>query len=347
MSLRIFALCLVVSGLAACGDGGLYPGEGEAAPQRPLTCSIFPPDNAWNTDVSAFPVDPESDQYIERLSSTWRLQFVPNLPINSIDSGLDGVPFVTITYDNAGDPGPMPIPADALYHVKDPTKLVTEDNHLVLVDNADCRLYELWSVSGPDTDGGWTVGSGAIFNLTSNALRPDHAASSSASGLPVFAGAVRASEVRAGAITHALSFPATLTQEGFVRPATNWQPDAVYLTKLPLACALPTFGFPNLCAEVLGGTFVYDHPNNAPMGLRIRLKAAFDLLPFSGEARIILEAAKSYGLIVSDGSGTTGLIRGEKVRDPDAWDWSTSINAQLIQVPASAFEVVATGPILP
>jgi hypothetical protein len=240
----------------------------------------------------------------------------------------------------------MPIPADSRYHVKSPDKLVLEDNHLVLVDRGGCKLYELWSVAGPNQDGSWTVGSGAVFDLTSNALRADHIAGSAASGLPVFAGVARADEVRSGVIRHALSIPATLTQEGFIRPATNWQSDATYLTKLPLACAQPSFGFPGLCSEVLAGTFVYDDPHNAPMGLRLRLKASFDLSGYTGEARILLQAAKSYGLLVSDGSGTTGMLRGEKVADPAAWDWNTSIGPQLATVPASAFEVVQTGTIL-
>lgn len=311
------------------------------------SCAVFPASNAWNTDVSALPVHPESDAFMARLGLTWRLSFSPNLPVNILDSERDQVPFVGVTYTSGGSaPGPMPLPADARYHVKDSTKLVLDDNHLVLMDVADCKLYELWSVKGPDPDGSWTVGSGSVFDLTSNALPPDHTPSSAASGLPVFAGIARADEVRAGTITHALSIPATLTQQGFIRPATNWQSDATYLKKLPLACGQPSFNFPALCADVLAGTFVYDDPNNAPMGLRLRLKASFDLSPYTGDALVLLRAAQTYGLIVSDGSGTAGMMRGEKVEDPTPWDWNPNIGAQLATVPASAFEVVYTGPIL-
>lgn len=314
----------------------------------PRSCAVFPANNAWNTDVSALPVHPESDAFMARLAFTWRLSFVPNLPVNIIDSERDRVPFVPVSYTKGGTaPGPMPLPADARYHVKDSTKLVLDDNHLVLMDLAGCKLYELWSVAGPNVDGSWTVGSGAIFDLTSNALRPDHTASSSASGLPVFAGIARAGEVRAGAITHALSIPATLTLEGMIRPATTWQSDAVYLSKLPLACGQPSFNFPALCAEVLAGTFIYDDPHNAPMGLRLRLKASFDLAGYTGDALVLLRAAKTYGVIVTDGSGTAGMMRGEKVQDPSGWDWDPNIASQLATVPASAFEVVYTGPILP
>lgn len=325
----------------------------EAAPTAlgdlpPRSCAVFPATNAWNTDVSALPVHPESDAFMARLGLTWRLSFAPNLPVNIVDSERDQVPFVAVSYTSSGSvPGPMPLPADARYHVKDSTKLVLDDNHLVLMDVAVCKLYELWSVAGPNMDGSWTVGSGAVFDLTTNTLLPDHTAASAASGLPVFAGIARAAEVRAGTVTHALSIPATLTQQGFIRPATNWQSNSIYLTKLPLACGQPSYNFPTLCAQVLAGTFIYDDPNNAPMGLRLRLKASFDLSGYTGDALVLLRAAKTYGLIVSDGSGTAGMLRGEKVQDPTRWDWNPNIGAQLSTVPASAFEVVLTGPILP
>jgi len=353
-STRVMTL-LLASISVACGTETLTPidddepeeEQGEEVVLQPRKCAIFPADNPWNTDISGATLHPESDAFISRLASTWHMSFVPNLPINIIDSERDSVPLVPITSPTyAGDPGPMPIPNDAVFHVKDSTKLVQEDNHLVLVDIATCKLYELWSISGANQDGSWTAATGAIFDLTSNALRPDHKASASASGLPVFAGLARADEVQAGVITHALSIPATLTQQGFMRPATSWQGDGVYLKKLPLACALPSFGFPALCAQVLAGTFVYTHANNAPMGLRIRLKADFDLTSFTGEAKILLQAAKTYGLIVTDGSGTSGILRGEKVADPSVWNWSNTINAQLAGVPATAFEVVFTGAIL-
>jgi hypothetical protein len=342
-TLRLLAP-IVAFALAAC-DGTAPTSLGSLPPR---SCAVFPPDNAWNTDVSAFPVHPESDAFMARLALTWRLAFVPNLPVNIIDSERDHVPIVTVHYANAvGSPGPMPLPANARYHVKDSTKLVIDDNHMVLMDVADCTLYEIWSVAGPSADGSWSVGSGSVFDLTSNALRPDHIASSAASGLSVFAGIARAAEVRAGTITHALSIPATLTQQGFIRPATSWQSDAIYLAKLPLACGQPGFNFAALCAAVLGGTFAYDDPNNAPMGLRLRLKASFDLSGYTGDALVLLRAAKTYGLIVSDGSGTAGMMRGEKVLDPTQWDWNPNVASQLASVPASAFEVVLTGPILP
>ncbi len=350
MASRIVFCSRWLAGVAlfiACGAESPIVPETPLGPLPARSCAIFPANNAWNTDISAAPVHPESDAFMSRLALTWRLGFAPNLPVNIIDSERDPVPFVAVHHDpNGGDPGPMPLPADARYHVKNPGQLVLDDNHLVLVDVADCTLYELWSVAGPSADGSWTVGSAAIFDLSSNALRPDRIASSSASGLSVFAGIARADEMRSGVIRHALSIPATLTQQGYIRPATNWQSDAVYLRKLPLACGQPSFHFAALCEEVLAGTFVYTHPNNAPMGLRLRLKASYDLSGVTGEARVLLQAAKTYGLLVTDGSGTAGMLRGEKVADPTVWDWNPQIGSQLVGVPASAFEVVQTGAIL-
>ncbi len=286
------------------------PGEETAAPGA---CAIYPADNLWNTDISNYPVMPDSDKYIARLAATWKLKFVANLPINVIDSVADAVPWVLILYRNgtSGDPGPMPIPADAVYHVKNPDKLVLEDNHLVLLDNADCKLYELWSVNGAKPDGSWPAGNGAIFDLTSNALRPDNLPSSAASGLPVFVGLARVDEVRSGAIRHALSIPATFTKEGFIRPATAFQSDAIYEKKFPLVCATPGYDFASVCAAKEAGAFSMDDPYNAPMGLRLRLKADYDLSGFTGEAAIFLHTAKTYGLIVTDGSGEAGGLRGE------------------------------------
>jgi len=312
----------------------------------PAACTVFPADNPWNTDVSAFPLNVDSDKYIARLANTWRLSFANSLPINVIHRIHDGVPLVPITYTGAGDPGPMPIPFDAVFQVKDSSRLVLEDNHLAVLDSADCRLYELWSVTGPNADSSWTAGTGSVFDLTSNALRPDHASSSSASGLPVFAGIAREDETRAGAITHALSIPATLTQEGFIHPATAWQSDSVYERKLPLVCATGTFPFQAFCDQVQAGTFPLSDPFNAPMGLRLRLKAGYDLSGFTGEALVLLTALKKYGLFVTDGSGTAGMLRGEQVRDPQAWDWPANLGFVLSTVPATAFEVVETGPIL-
>lgn len=309
-------------------------------------CTIYPADNPWNTDISAFPRNADSDKYIARLANTWRLSFAASLPINLIHRVHDNVPMVPITYTAAGDPGPMPIPFNAVFQMKDTSRLVLEDNHLAVLDSADCKLYELWSVKGPNADSSWTAGTGSIFDLTSNVLRPDFAPSSSASGLPVFVGIARESEVRAGVIEHALSIPATLTQEGFIRPAIEWQADAVYEKKLPLVCATASFPFKTFCNQVTAGTFPLSDPFNAPMGLRLRLKASYDLSGFTGEALVLLTALKKYGIFVTDGSGTAGMLRGEQVADPQAWNWPANLSFQLSVVPATAFEVVETGPIL-
>ena len=318
-------------------------------PTNMKPCSIYPPDNAWNTDISNRPVDPDSDKYIARLALTWSMRFIPNLPINTIDRVKDKVPMVNVNffdYPNL-DQGLMPIPPDAVYHVKQPDKLVLTDNHLTLLETNDCKLYELWNVKGPNPDGTWSVGSGSIHDLTSNALRPDKISASTASGLPALPGIVREDEVRAGVINHAIATVATFTHEGYIRPATNFQPDEVYERKFPLVCETVGYSFKSVCAAVfVQKTLSMSDPFNAPMGLRIRLKKDYDISGATNEAKPILQALKTYGMIIGDGNGTAGNIRGEKVKNPSVWNWSIKNNKQLMAVQATDFEVVAIDEIL-
>jgi hypothetical protein len=313
------------------------------------SCPIYPPDNTWNTDISNHPVDPNSNKYIARLALTWSMRLIPNLPINVINSVTDPVPMVNVNftkYPNL-DQGPMPIPQDAVYHVKSPDKLVLLDNHLTLLDTSSCKLYELWGVSGPNLDGSWSVGSGAIFDLASGALRPDKVSSSAASGIPIFPGIVREDEVRAGQINHAIATAATFTQEGYIRPATNFQSDQVYKTKFPLVCKTVGYPFKDVCDAVfVQQTLSMSDDFNAPMGLRIRLKKDYDISGFTDEAKPILQALKTYGMVITDGNGIAGNVRAEKVKNPGVWDWSTKNNRQLINIKATDFEVIAIDQIL-
>jgi hypothetical protein len=166
--------------------------------------------------------------------------------------------------------------------------------------------YELY-LAGPSA-GHWTAGSGAIFDLRSNALRPERWTSADAAGLPILPGLVRYDEVKSGAITHALRVTVGQTQRGYIHPATHWASAS-------------------------------DDPALPPMGLRLRLRADFDLTPYHGDARVVLEALKTYGLIVAD-NGTNWYITG--ATDPR---WSDDDIDQLKSVPGSAFEAVDSGPI--
>jgi hypothetical protein len=214
-------------------------------------------------------------------------------------------PFVPITFDEFGsqsDPGPYPIPANA------PNE-GGGDRHVLVVHSGPCILYELYhATKNPAPDPVWTAGSGAKFDLGSNALRPDGWTSADAAGLPIFPGLVRYDEVVAGFIAHAVRFTTVRTQRAYINPATHQA----------------------------GGT---TDPAFPPMGLRVRLKSDFNLSGFTGHSRVILNALKKYGMILAD-NGSSWFISG--ARDP-RWN-DTDLN-QLRTVPGSAFEAVESGPL--
>jgi hypothetical protein len=206
---------------------------------------------------------------------------------------------MSFDYADESDPGPYPIPRDAPVEAGG-------DRHVIVVDRDACLLYETFDSHyvGP----GWRCGSGARFDLRSNALRPDGWTSADAAGLPILAGLVRRDEVLAGEIRHALRFTVRRTQRAYVHPATHFASDS-------------------------------RDPSRPPMGLRVRLKASYDLGRFRGAARVILTALKTYGMFVAD-NGSDWFITGET---NTAWD-DEDLD-QLKTVPGSAFEVVQLGPL--
>lgn len=274
------------------------------------SCRVFPADNAWNTDISNYPLNPNSANYMAEMNphGTTILQpyFSSNpndgVPIN-VDT-IDPANFTPITfnqYPTHSDPGPYPIPAS-------PAIQPGSDAHMLIVDQYNCKLYETWATSYSSATG-WVAGGGAIFDLSSNALRPEYWGSADGAGLPIAAGLVRFAEVQAGAINHAVRFTMSTTFAGHIHPATH---DA--------------------------GTNVVNSP---PMGLRLRLKAGFALSSFHGESLVVLKALKRYGMILAD-NGTDFLITGETNAS-----WNDADLNQIRSVPASAFEVVQTGSVIP
>ena len=175
---------------------------------------------------------------------------------------------------------------------------------MIAVDYDNCRLYELFAAS-PGA-GGWTAASGAVFDLNSNALRPEGWTSADAAGLPIFAGLARFDEVASGRIDHALRFTVSRSQAAYLHPATHEASSS-------------------------------SDPNLPPMGLRLRLSAGFDLSRYHGQALVILQALKTYGMIVAD-NGSNWFITGSA---DSRWD-DDDLN-QLKTVPGGAFEVVDTG----
>lgn len=305
----VFLAALLVS---ACGDApagpnaprgpGLGPGASLEG-RRP-----FPDDNPWNTDISGAPVDPNSAALIAScgirnlhpdFGTTWN--GVPNgIPYIVVDGAQPRVP-VTFQYASESDPGPYPVPADAPIEGGPGS---SGDRHVIVVDRDEWRLYELYAAYPHDGGTRWTAGSGAIFDLNSNALRPAGWTSADAAGLPIFPGLVRYDEVvELGEIRHALRFTCPVTRRAYVPPATHWASSR-------------------------------SEPDLPPMGMRVRLRADFDLSTFPDEVRVILTALKRYGMFLAD-NGSGWYISGAP--DPR---WNDHALATLRTVPSTAFEVI-------
>ena len=278
-------------------------------------CQIFPADNPWNTridDPQMFPVHPQSATFIANMSPTTHLHpdwgdWSTNhygIPWQTVPSTQAGVP-MTFQDSSESDPGPYPFPPNARVEGGAGSG---GDMHVLVLETGSCTLYETYSSTY--TNPGWSCGSGAKFDLTSNALRPDGWTSADAAGLPILPGLVRVAEVQAGAINHALRFTVSGTQQGYIHPATHEAGSSN--TSLP------------------------------PMGLRVRLKASFDLSGFTGPASVILTAMKQYGLILAD-NGSNWYVTGDS---DDAWSpLMNDIGQAFSQVHGSDFEAVDTGPI--
>ncbi len=270
------------------------------------SCTVFPANNIWNVRVDQLPVSANSSTYVTTIGSGTPLH--PDF--GTVYNGApNGIPFITVpgtqtkypatfTYSSESDPGPYAIPLTAPIEGGSSS---TGDRHVIAIDTDNCILYEMWS-SYPQT-ASWQAGSGAIFNLTSNALRPAGWTSADAAGLPVFPGLVRYDEVTAGAINHALRFTIPQTQDTYVWPARHE-------------------------ASSLTGS---QYP---PMGARFRLRASYDISSFSAANQVILTALKTYGMIVAD-NGSAWYISGA----PDS-RWSDSDLHNLTQLTGSDFEAV-------
>jgi len=268
-------------------------------------CSVFPANNAWNQDISHSAIDPKSSAYIARIDS-FRQFLHPDfgsdpsygIPYVVVPGSQPRVPITFTAYGSESDPGPYPVPLNAPVEAG-------SDAHVLVVDSGDCHLYELYGAQRQGN--GWNAASGAVFNLGSDALRPDAWTSADAAGLPILPGLARFDEVASGVITHALRFTVNESQNGFIHPATH---------QAGVANAIPP-----------------------PMGARFRLKASFDLTPYHGAALVILTALKRYGMIVAD-NGSSWFISGSTDSR-----WNDGDLNQLKLVPGSAFEAVSTGSI--
>jgi hypothetical protein len=302
-TLPFLAASLVALVLAVPAAGGQTAESAHRAPYRggpraPTGCAFFPSDNIWNTDVSLLPVHPKSGAWLASMnaSSTNLHPDFGRPPYGmpyAVVNGSHSTTFIKFLYADESDPGPYPFGPDIPIEQG-------SDRHALMVNADTCVLFELylafWYAGDP------RAGSGAIFDLGSNALRPDTWTSADAAGLPIVPGLVRYDEVKAGAINHAIRFTAQLTDCSHLWPARH---DA--------------------------GTCNPDYP---PMGARFRLKAGFSLTGFSRDAKVVLRAMKRYGMFLAD-NGSNWYFQGTE--DPR---WTDNLLDQLKTVPAGAFEAV-------
>ncbi|HEV2815352.1 MAG TPA: hypothetical protein VGW10_19000 [Solirubrobacteraceae bacterium] len=268
-------------------------------------CPIFPADNHWNQRVDRLPVHSDSGAMIQSIGAERTVH--PDFGSGLYEGRPIGIPYkvvargqrkqsVTFEYADESDRGPYPIPPN-------PPIEGGSDRHILLVQRGTCRLYELFAAER--SGGGWTAGSGAIFNLRSNRLRPRGYTSADAAGLPIVPGLARYDEVRRGAIRHALRFTVQRTRRDFVYPARHF---ASSLTDV----ALPR------------------------MGERLRLKSGVDPRTFPRQSRVIVRALKRYGMLLAD-NGSSIYVSGAP-----SPGWNNDDLRSLKRLRGSDFEVVDT-----
>ena len=290
-------------------------GAGDPAAGRPLRgaghCPLFPRDNPWNQRVDRLPVAGDSERIVGSIGA--------ERPVHA-DFGSGrylgapiGIPYTTVSrrqrkvrvsfqYADESDRGPYPIPRAAPI---EGGRQSSGDRHVIVVDRDRCRLYELYAAYPVNGGRGWRAGSGAIWDLRSNALRPRGWTSADAAGLPILPGLARHEELRRDGINHALRFTAPSTRRAFLYPARHFASDST-------DPALPA------------------------MGQRLRLRAGFDVSSFPRQARAVLRALKRYGMVLAD-NGAPWFIGGAPSRG-----WDNDDLHSLGRVNGSDFEVVDT-----
>src|SRR5258706_11807207 len=268
-------------------------------------CSIFPSNNIWNTPINNLPVDSHSNAWVNSIGSNTGLHM--DFGSGTWNGGPIGIPYnitdsttskyiVSFLYSNESDPGPYPIPAN-------PNIEFGSDHHLLDLDQSTCKLYEMWDTS-QNIDSTWSAGSGAIWDLNSNSLRPAGRTSADAAGLPILPGLIRYDEITSGHINHAIRFTANSTNS-YIWPARH-------LTSGSSGVLIST----------------------PPMGARFRLKASFNISGYPAQAQVILQAMKTYGIILAD-NGSDWYISGAP--NPQ---WDDTMLHLMDSITGSNFEAV-------
>jgi len=308
LTLVLLAFALPAGAAGATGETN--------APPAIAGCPVFPATSVWNQPVNQLPVAHDSGTLIRSIGLDAPVH--PDFGSGLYDGQRIGIPYVVVSggtipkakptfeYGAESDPGPYPIPANV--PIEGDPRPDGGDRHALIIDRDTCTLYELYALQKTAT--GWTAGSGAIWSLRSNALRPAGWTSADAAGLPSFPGLARYDEVAAGAINHALRFTAPGTRRAYIYPARHYASSST-------------------------------DPALPPMGLRVRLKASFDIDGFPPQARVILVALKRYGMILAD-NGSPWYISGAP--DPR---WSNDDLHSLSRLTGADFQVVDTSHLRP
>ncbi len=317
MSPKQNSFVLRYSGILCCTFAALLPlplfAQAPTLKTPSGALQIFPKDNPWNTDISKSKLHPKSQDYLGSVGldkplhpdfgTVWEGAPV-GIPYVLVDASTPRTN-VTFEYADESDRGPYPIPENPPIE-GGPNAPYENDRHILMIDHQAKKLYELFQAI-PLGNGKWKAGSGAIFDLTTNALRPKGWTSADAAGLPVFPGLARYDEiVEQGELRHALRFTVRKTQRGYIAPARHFASAS-------------------------------NDENLPPMGLRVRLRADYDTSKFPPPAQVILRGLKQYGMILADNGGDW-FVSG--VPDPR---WNDDAIGTLKRVKVRDFEVVDTG----
>ena len=299
-------LCVAMAAFA-----GLMPSvEGHPIAEAP-GCRPFPRNSHWNRRIDDLPVHRNSDALVRSIGLDEGLH--PDFGSGKYQGGRIGIPYVSVprgqrkvrvrfAYADESDAGPYPIPRDVPI---EGGRDSDGDRHVIVVQRGTCKLYELFDAHPVDGGDRWRAGSGAIWDMDTNKLRPKGWTSADAAGLPIFPGLVRWHDVKHGAIRHAIRFTVSRTRREYIYPARHFASDS--------------------------------NDNDLPaMGQRLRLKRSFDISGFPKQVRVILKALKVYGMIVAD-NGSDWYLTGAPHRR-----WNNDALHRMGEVEGRHFEVVDT-----
>ncbi len=303
IAIAVVAVLAAAVSVTAFGAGSSRPRVGG--------CGVFPANNPWNQRVDKLPVAGDSDAIVRSIGMSKGMH--ADFGSGRYNGGPIGIPYVTVGrgqkrvhvkfgYSDESDKGPYPIPRNVPI---EGGRGSSGDRHVIVVDRSRCKLYELYAAYPVNGGASWKAGSGAIWSLRSNHLRPRTWTSADAAGLPILPGLARYDEVKRGAINHALRFTVSRTRNTFVYPARH-QASSDSSADLP------------------------------PMGLRLRLKAGFPVSRYPRQSRVVLRALQRYGMIVAD-NGSDWYVSGA----PSS-GWNNDDLHSLGGVTGNNFEVVDT-----